>query len=293
MGASARFRVALLLLPALVVIGGLFVGGLALALVQSLGYFPPAGENAFTLAHYRALLTEREFRASLQLTFALASVATIISVVLGLTLALCLRAMARYNRLLNVLLQVPLAVPHLAMAVALVNLIAPSGLIARVVYSVGLIAAPAEFPALISDRYGSGIIIAYVLKETPFIALMTLAVLVRLGDEYEQLARTLGASAWQRLRHVTLPLVAPAVISASLVVFAFVFGAFETPFILGRTYPAMLPVVAQRRFMSADLSERPDAVAIAVVMSLIVTILVWVYMRLARVLVGVERPTIF
>ena len=291
--ASTRFRVALLLFPAFVVIGGLFAGGLLLALVQSLGYFPSAGENAFTLAHYRELLTDQEFRASLRLTFALASVATIISAAAGLALALLLREIARRNRLLNVLLQVPLAVPHLAMAVVLINVIAPSGLIARLAYSVGLITAPAEFPALISDRYGAGIIIAYVLKETPFIALMALAVLVRLGDEYELVARTLGASAWQRLRHVTLPLVAPAVVSASLVVFAFVFGAFETPFILGRPYPAMLPVVAQRRFMSVDLSERPDAIAIAVLIALIVTLLVWLYMRLARVLVGVEKPTIF
>jgi len=292
LGASIRLRVVLLLCPALVVIGGLFVGGLMLALVQSLGYFPPAGENAFTLAHYRGLLTEREFRASFWLTFALASVATIISAAAGLALALLLRRMVRRNRFLNVLLQVPLAVPHLAMAVALVNLIAPSGLIARLAYTVGLIGAPAEFPALISDRYGVGIIIAYVLKETPFIALMTLAVLVRLGDEYELAARTLGASAWQRLRHVTLPMVAPAVVSASLVVFAFVFGAFETPFILGRPYPALLPVVAQRRFMSVDLSERPDAAAIAVLLALLAALLVWMYMRLARVLVGIERPTI-
>jgi putative spermidine/putrescine transport system permease protein len=70
------------------------------------------------------------------------------------------------------------------------------------------------------------------LKEAPFIALMILALLARLGDEYEQAARVLGASAWQRFRHVTLPLIAPAVVSSSLMVFAFIFGAFEVPFIV-------------------------------------------------------------
>ena len=114
-----------------------------------------------------------------------------------------------------------------------------------------------------------------------------------MGDEYEQAALTLGASWWQRLRHVTLPLAAPAAVSASLVVFAFIFGAFEVPFILGRPYPAMLSVVAQRRYLSTDLADRPGAVAVAVVIALVTALLVWAYLRLARALVGVERPTIF
>ena len=179
------------------------------------------------------------------------------------------------------------------MAVTLINVIAPSGLIARIFYALGFIKVPAEFPAFINDRFGVGIIAAYVLKETPFIAIMTLALLARIGGEYEQAARTLGASAWQRLRYVTLPLVAPAVVSSALVVFAFIFGAFEVPFMLGRPYPSMLSVVAQRRYMSIELSERPDAIALAVVIAIITALIVWLYAKLARVLVGVEKPLIF
>jgi putative spermidine/putrescine transport system permease protein len=285
--------IALLLAPAGVVIGGLFAGGLALAASQSLGYFPPLGEYSFTLDHYRALLIDREFRASLALTLMLSTAATAISAVGGLALALGLRDLSRRSRIFGALLQVPLAVPHLAMAVALINLIAPSGLLARACYALGVIGAPADFPALINDRYGFGILAAYVLKETPFIAVMTLALAVRLGDEYEQAASTLGASAWQRLRHVTLPLLAPAVVSSSLVVFAFIFGAFEVPFILGRPYPSMLSVVAQRRYLSVDLSERPGAIALAVVIALVTALLVWVYARLSRMLLGVDKPVIF
>ncbi len=291
--ASERLRIASMLSPALFVVGGLFAGGLVFILVQSLGYFSPAGENAFTLAHYRSLLFDREFHASLRLTFMIATASTVISAVLGLGLALALRELARRSPVFNALLQVPLAVPHLAMAVVLINLIAPSGLIARVAYALGLIEAPADFPAFTGDRYGLGIVIAYILKETPFVALMTLAVLLRLGDEYEQVARTLGSSAWQRLRYVTLPLVAPAIVSSSLLVFAFIFGAFEIPFILGRPYPAMLAVVAQRRFTSADLNERPDAVAVAVIITLVSILLVWLYARIARVVIGIERPSVF
>lgn len=288
-----NLRLALLLAPVVAAIGGLFVGGLLLSLGQSLGYFAPAGEQSFTLAHYRNLAADGEFRASLALTLALATVATAISAVGGVALALAVRRLARTRPIFRTLLQVPLAVPHLAVAVALINVIAPSGLLARAAYALGMISAPADFPALISDRYGIGIIIAYALRETPFIAVMTLALLLRIGDEYDDVARTLGASSWQRLRYVTLPLVAPAAVSASIVVFAFIFGAFEVPFILGRPYPAMLSVVAQRRYMSVDLAERPGAIALAVVMAGVTAIVVWAYARLAKALAGVERPVIF
>jgi putative spermidine/putrescine transport system permease protein len=281
-----------MLAPALAVIGGLFAGGLALATAQSLGYFAPTGEDAFTLRHYRSLGDDQEIYASLWLTLKLAASATVISAVAGLALALGLREVARRSRAINLLLQIPLAVPHLAMAGALISIIAPSGLLARIAHAIGFIQQPADFPAMINDRYGAGIVLAYILKETPFIALMTLALLARLGDEYEQVARVLGASAWQRFRRVTLPLVAPAVVSSSLMVFAFIFGAFEVPFILGRPFPAMLSVVAQQRYLDVNLAVRPGAVALAVVSALLTAALAWAYLRLTRALIGLERPFI-
>lgn len=282
-----------MLAPALLVIVSLFAGGLLIALAQSLGYFALAGESGFTPAHYVSLLSDREFRASLGLTLMIATAATIISAAAGLAIALTLRELAVRRRWLNFLLQAPLAAPHLAMAVALINVIAPSGLIARLAFAAGLIDAPADFPALINDRYGVGIILAYALKETPFIAVMTLALLARVGDEYESLARTLGASAWQRLRYVTLPLVAPAALSASLIVFAFIFGAFEVPYLLGRPFPAMLSVVAQRRYLDVNLAERPGAIAVALLITAITALLVWFYLRLAQRLTGLQRPLLF
>src|SRR6202011_581944 len=111
------------------------------------------------------------------------------------------------NRVLTVLLQVPIGVPHLAMAIVLIDVIGQSGIIARVLHLLGFAAVPADFPALINDRYGIGIVAAYVLKETPFIALVTLAMLRRTDGEFELAAATLGASPWQRFRYVTFPMV--------------------------------------------------------------------------------------
>ena len=77
-----------------------------------------------------------------------------------------------------------------------------------------------------------------------------------------------------------------------VLVLAFIFNSFEIPFLLGRPYPAMLPVLAQRMFLDVDLANRPAAMAIALVMFVITLLVCFVYFRIARVLAGVERPSI-
>lgn len=282
----------LLLAPASLVLLGLFAGGVFLAVVQSTGFFAPIGEHAFTLTHYTAMLLNREFQLSLFLTITVAAISTVLSAAAGVGLALSVRRLAGRWPLLNALVQVPIAVPHIVMAVLLLNVISQSGLVARIAYAAGLLATPNEFPVLVNDRYSIGIVAAYVLKESPFIAVVALAMLARIGGEYEALAATLGASRWQRFRHVTFPMLAPAVVSSSVIVFAFIFGAFEVPFLLGRPYPSMLGVVAQRRFTSIDLTERPDAIALSVLMAIITAACVWAYLKFTRVQIG-ERPTLF
>lgn len=264
----------LMLAPALLILVVLFAGGVAIAVMQSAGSMG-------------LLLSDREFHQSLLLTAAIAFTSTFVSTLAGVGLAIGLHGFKAGRQFLATLLQLPIAIPHVVIAVFVLNLLSQSGLIARV-----LSIPPGSFPALVNDRYGIGILVAYVLKETPFIAIMALAILARTGSEYAELASTLGASGWQQFRYVTLPLLAPAVLSASVIVFAFVFGAYEVPFLLGRPYPAMLGVVAQRRFTGVDLAERPAAFAVSVTTSIITAALVWAYLKLARVQIG-ERPTIF
>ena len=105
----------------------------------------------------------------------------------------------------------------------------------------------ADFPLLVGDRFGVGIILVYVWKEVPFITLLLLAALAGIGDQSEEAARTLGAISVAALPPCAVPLLFPAMLSASLIVFAFTFGAFEVPYVMGRTYPKALPVWAYER----------------------------------------------
>lgn len=273
-------RTALLLAPALAVVVVLFGGGLAQAVAQSLGYRPFLPARPLSFDAYRALWADPAVRASVALTLRVGLLSTGLAVVLGVAAALLVRSVRRGRRLLAVLLQVTLPVPHIVAALAMLLLLSQSGALSRVAASVGLIDAPAAFPALTQDAFGWGIIASYVWKEAPFIGVVALAALSGRVSELEDAARALGASAGQRLRHVVGPALAPAVGAAAILVFAFSVGSYEVPFLLGRSYPATLPVVAYQQFRDPDLTARPPAMAISVLTAVLVASAAVAYLAL-------------
>ena len=277
-----RFQLILMLGPALSVIIFLFLGGLGLAVMQSLGYLPFIGQTELSLDAYRSLLSRGEFYRSLLLSLWISFVSTGVATVLAVGAALVLRQPFRGRRWATFVFQLNLPIPHLVGAVGILFLFSQSGFLARLAYLGQLIDNPGDFPALVFDRYAIGIILEYVWKSTCFIGIIVLAVMQSVGEDYEQAAQTLGANRWQRFRYVLLPLIMPGILSASILVFAFTFGAFEVPLLLGQRYPSALPVLAYRYYTDVDLNFRPEAMAVSVVISVLVTVLIGVYVRLSR-----------
>ncbi len=289
-GLPQGVRTLLLLAPALLVVVVLFLGGLTLGVLQSLGYQPFLGARELSLDAYRGLVDDVEVRRSLMLTFRLAVLATVVSAVLAVAVALLLRATRRGRRAATLLFTLNLPVPHLVGAAAMLLLLGQSGLLSRVLAAVGLVDVPADAPVLTNDAFGWAILAEYVWKETPFIGVVVLAALSGGVADLEGAARTLGAGAWQRFRFVVLPLITPAVLSTSVIVFAFTFGSYEVPLLLGQPFPATLPVVAFQAYSDTDLTARPRAMAIAVVIAVLVTLVVLAYTTLTeKVLRPAER----
>lgn len=277
-------RIALLLAPALAVVGVLFGGGLAQAVAQSLGYRPFLPPQPLSLDAYRELVDDPAVRAALGFTARIGLLSTALAVVLGVAAALTVRRM-RSRRLGAALLQVTLPVPHVVAALAMILLLGQTGALSRLGAAAGLVDAPAAFPALTQDAFGWGIIASFVWKEAPFVAVIALAALRDGGGggvaDREDAARVLGASAVQRLRHVVLPALAPAVGAAGVLVFAFTVGSYEVPFLLGRPFPTTLPVVSYQLFRDPDLASRPLAMAVAVLTAALVGACVLAYLALA------------
>lgn len=275
-------QIALLLTPALFIIFVLFLGGLVTGLGRSLNYMPIIGLNEPNISAYTSILNDNAFIQSFILTFHIAFTSTVIASILAVASALLLRPAFRGKKFVSFFFQLNLTIPHLVGAIGILYLFSQSGFVARLAVAIDLIDRPSEFPVLVQDRYAIGIILQYVWKEIPFIGVIVLAILQSVGEDYEAVAQSLGANRWQRFRYVTLPLIMPGVLSASVIVFAFTFGAFEIPFLLGQTFPVALPVLAYRSYTDVDLAARPQAMAMAMVIAFLSTLMILAYMNLTR-----------
>lgn len=281
-----RLRIALLLSPALLVVAVFFLTGVTQAVAQSLGYQPFLAGWQWSAAAYGELFTDPAVRASIALTARVAIIATVTSALLAVAAALLIRRLGRARSWVTGIFQANLAVPHLVGALCMLLLLSQGGLLSRISSAAGFTDSTSAFPAITSDRFGVAIIAEYVWKETPFLAVVVLAALSRGVQDLEQAAQSLGAERWQQLRHVVLPSIAPAVTSGSVLVFAFTAGSYEVPYLLGRPYPATLPVVALQYYNDTDLTRRPEAMAVAVLIAVLTSVAVGGYLALAGRLAG-------
>jgi putative spermidine/putrescine transport system permease protein len=278
---TRRTRIILLLAPAVLLPGGLFLAGLGLGLVRSLRYMPSIGLTEPDLQAYAAVVSAPDFLASLGLSLWIAGASTLISAALALAVALLLRETFPGRGVIGLLFQVNLTIPHVVGALGILYLVSQSGSFARLAFAAGLIPAPGAFPALTHDPFAIGIILAYVWKEVPFIGLILMAKLQTIGPGHEAAARSLGANRWQAFAHVLLPLLMPALAAASAVVFAYALGAYEVPLLLGAHAPEALPVLAWQGFTDADLDRRPEAYALSMLIAVLGAVLLAIHARLA------------
>lgn len=268
------WRAYLLLLPAIAIVAILFGGGLVLALLQSVGVIGILGERRFSLSAYQAALSNSEFLRSLLLSLYIAGVATGVSLVFSVALALLLR---RAGRWASFACQITLPIPHLVGITGILLLLSPSGLMARLLYALGWIQSDQDFPLLVNDTANIGVFTHFFWKEIPFITLILFAVLRGINPAYEIQARVLGASPWQCFWNVTLPMMKTGILSSSLIVFSYIFASFEVPFLLGSTRPRPLPVLIYRQFTDSDLTRRPEAIALGIILSVLSLFIIVVY----------------
>lgn len=279
----ARFALWLALAPALLPITLLIGASLLYAIAQSLGMLAITGPSQVSADAYRDLLVgstaaAREFWPALGFSLWVSLASTGLAALGALVVAALLANQRRPTSGTTLLmLNLNLAFPHLVWAVVLSLVFAQSGLLARIAAALGLIDAPAQFPVIVRDRYGLGIIVHYVSKELPFLLLIMLAVLRTQGSQYDLVAENLGATPWQRVRYVLLPLLFPALGAGAALVFAFIFGAYEVPALLGVRYPRTLAVLALEFFVNPDLNRRAEGMAVSLIISAVTLVVVGVF----------------
>ena len=249
-----------LLLPFLLVTGIVLVS-VWNVLVQSLGYIPAFGLTKPTLQYYMQVFSRTDFLSAVWVSMRIALWSTVFSVILGVLIAMALIKCRRTKGGMIYAIRLPILVPHAVVAVFVIQILSQTGLAARVAHMLGLLEDYTAFPQLLFTPSYLGTILAYLWKETPFVAYFVLAFMSGISDTLGEAAENLGASSVRSFWEVTLPLSIPVISKAGLIIFIFAFGGYELPLLLGSTLPKALAVQTHLMYMSPDLLQRPLAMA--------------------------------
>lgn len=251
----------ILLVPQLL-LGAIFIIGLGTGIIQSLGVIPAFGLTEPTFDYYKEVFTRPDTLQSLKYSLYIAFVSAFFATVIGTLLCALLVSRNKTKGGVMRVVQIPIIVPHVVVALFVVNILSQNGILARICAHLGLIADQQQFPMLIYDSHGFGVILAYLWKEIPFIVYFVVALMANINGSLGEAAVNLGASKVQSFLKVTLPLCMNTILSGFLIVFVFALGAYELPFILGATIPKALPVLAYIEYSKPDLLARPYAMAV-------------------------------
>jgi ABC-type sugar transport system permease subunit len=175
---------------------------------------PWLGRPFLGLANYAEVLGDARFwRAALH-TLAFAALTVTAELVLGLALALGLQRSFRARGLARTVALLPWALPTVVAALVWRFLFdGPSSLVNQFIVWLGLATEPVAWLAHPVLAWVP-VLLADIWKTTPFVALLLLAGLQSIDETLEEAARMDGAGFWQRLWHVTLPLLRPAILVA-------------------------------------------------------------------------------
>lgn len=277
-------KVVWLVLPTVIVLVTLFVGGFLFGILQSVGFFSviDEGDQKISIDAYLAAFQNETVRAGIILTFRVAIISTVLSTIIALIISLMISRTKRFQSILISIAQFNIPIPHVVAATGILLTFSQSGLISRISNHFGITEGSSGFPILTNDPFGYGIIMSYLWKEVPFLCVLILSALRGPVTNLDETAKTLGASYSYRLRRIILPYIFPAILSGTIIVFAFSFGSYEVPYLLGEPYPSTVSVVAYQLYTDRDLANRPTAMALATITSVVIGLLVYAYMKLTQ-----------
>lgn len=255
--------VTLLVLPAVLFVLAIFVYPFAYGLLLS---FEPKEGGIF--ANYSRFFSDPFLYDTIATTLWLAVPVTIISLAFALPVAFRVRLMTR-QRLLTTILVLPVTLGTVLVAEGLLNFLGPQGWFSRTLMLVGVIDSPVK----LTNNYW-GVFASLIITGFPFTFLLTLSYVTGIDPALEQAAATHGASAWQRFRHVFLPLLVPGLAIAFLLSFVQAFAVFPSAILLGAPAgPTRVISIAayQAAFEQYDYSM---ASAIAMIMAAVQLVIV-------------------
>ena len=223
--------------------------------------------RGFTTDWYPALFGNDELLDALLVTLRLAAVVVVLSTVLGTLLGLALaRIRFRGRGAVETLLLLPMVTPEIVLGLSLLLF----------------------FLQLVDARGGfAQLSIAHVTFCISFVTITVRARAANMDPHLEEAARDLGASAWGAFRHVTLPLIAPAVAAGAMLAFALSFDDYVVTTFNSGVGTSTLPLYIYGRI---KFGVTPEINAISTIIVATTAVIILVAWRLGAFRGGTREP---
>ncbi|MFK8081272.1 MAG: carbohydrate ABC transporter permease [Granulosicoccus sp.] len=289
----------LFLAPALVI--------MALALLYPLGYmvygsfrdWDPSqalGESTFVgLANYVTLWNDPNFRESVSVTLIFAVSVVTVEMLIGVGLALLLDRNIRGMSVLRTLFILPMMIAPVVVGLIWRYMYHPSiGVFNKTLTSLGF-----DSVDWLGQHALFSVIVADIWQWTPFIFILSLAALQSLPRSALEAARIDGATGWQQIIHIKLPLMMPVLIVTGLLRLIDAFKVLEVILVMTEGGPGLSTEILALRISRTASEFRELGVAAAMsnyllMMLLLLTIIMLVYnkvqeYRAARAIRNIEE----
>ena len=245
---------AAMLAPSLIVIALVAAYPIIYAVWLSLNEYSvitPGLSRFVGLDNYSEALSSSVFWEAMETTLLFTVISVGLELVIGLGMAMIMHRAFRGRALLRAVVLVPWAILTVVTAITWRTIFEPElGFVNTVLSALGLPGGDVVW--LGEEGYAlAAMILADVWKTAPFMALLLLAGLQGIPEDVYDAAKVDGASAWQRFRSITLPLLTPAIAVALIFRTLDALRIFDLPYVLtkGANGTETLSLLAQKELV--------------------------------------------
>jgi multiple sugar transport system permease protein len=230
------------------------------------------------LENYEWIVGDAKFQTAVFFTIFYTLVASIAKFAIGLYLAILLNEKLPFKAIIRAVVLIPFIVPTVLSAIAFWWIYDPQfSIVSWSLRKLGLITANIDF---LGDYWNArwSVIFANIWRGVPFVAITLLAGLQTVSPSLYEAATIDGASAWQRFRFITYPLLTPIIAVVMTFSVLFTFADFQLIWVLTRGGPVnathlMATLSYQRAILGGQLGEGA-AIATAMIPFLLAAIMV-------------------
>jgi ABC-type spermidine/putrescine transport system, permease component I len=239
-------------------------------------------DTSFTLANYKEALTDPLYRQLMLRSLMVSGLVTLITVVLAFPIAyfVSFGVKPEHKSLWIFLITIPFWTSYLIRVFLWKVILGYNGVLNSGLLAVGAIDEPLSF-----ILYNvNAVIITLAHAYAPFAILPIFVALEKIDRSLLEASRDLGESRTMTFLRVTLPLAAPGVVAAVLIVFIPTIGDYVTPRLVGGPGGLMIANMIQTQFLR--LNNAPLGATLAVLAMLIVAVIAIVFMLLGNKAAG-------